>query len=103
LYSGQKEHFVKELLAGAALGTGKFGRGELSGLQANLRALCVVFSPWIYSAARTVGLKAGFPAAYQFAVAGVCILAEILHRAAQRAVKAKAEKDKLAAAGEAAK
>ena len=30
------------------------------GLQANLRALCVVFSPWIYSAARTVGLKAGF-------------------------------------------
>ena len=82
----QKSHGVAQMVGLAAGqckgkdGKPKFGSGELSGLQANMRALGVVFGPFIYSFAYTRGVSMGLPGAAFIACAMLSMLAEFLHR-----------------------
>ena len=75
----QRAHCVKQMATNYALETGNFGKGELSGLQANLRALCVSVGPFIY-ATMARGLKLGRPGAAFIAAACVATCAELTHR-----------------------
>ena len=76
----QKPHCIKQMATNLALKTGKFGKGELSGLQANLRALCVSIGPFVYAAAYARGVKVGRPGAAFLAAAVVCTAAELMHQ-----------------------
>jgi hypothetical protein len=77
--SGSKEHAVKQLLSGEAIDAG-FGRGELSGLLANLRALMVVVSSPIFSRVSLWGRAKGFPGAPLVAVTTIIMAAELVFR-----------------------
>ncbi len=77
--SGSKEHAVKQLLSGEAIDAG-FGRGELSGLLANLRALMVVVSSPIFSRVSLWGRANGFPGAPLVAVTTIIMAAELVFR-----------------------
>lgn len=82
--SGSKEHAVKQLLSGEAIDAG-FGRGELSGLLANLRALMVVVSSPIFSRVSLWGRANGFPGAPLVAVTAVIMAAELVFRTIDKA------------------
>lgn len=60
--------------------TKSFGKGELSGLQANLRALCVSIGPFLYAAAYARGIKMGRPGAALLLAAVVAASAELMHQ-----------------------
>ena len=55
-------------------------KGELSGLQANLRALMVSIGPFLYARAYSTGTKKGFPGAAFIAAAGVAVAAELVYQ-----------------------
>ena len=76
----QKGHAVKQFATNAALSTGQFGKGELSGLQANLRALCVSIGPFLYAAAYSRGVKIGRPGSAMLVAAAICVGAELAHQ-----------------------
>eukprot|EP00912_Choanoflagellata_sp_UC4_P001564 UC4_evm5s991 len=79
-YGDQRQNAAKQFHTQIGMDTGKFGKGELSGLTANLRALMVVFGPLIYSKAYNVGMKRKLPGAPFVAIAAVCMAAELCHR-----------------------
>lgn len=76
----QRTHCVKQLSTNLCLSTGRFGKGELSGLQANLRALCVSIGPFVYATLAARGFKRGRPGVAFVLSACVCMVAEWLHR-----------------------
>jgi hypothetical protein len=83
----QRANFVKEMHTAIALETNQLGKGELSGLQANLRALCVAIGPFLYSWAQTRGLENGYPGAVFLVVSLISALAELAHQRLQALVK----------------
>jgi DHA1 family tetracycline resistance protein-like MFS transporter len=81
--AGSKEHAVKQLLTGEAIDAG-FGRGELSGLVANLRALMVVIASPIFGRISLWGRGRGFPGAPLVAVTVFTTAAELVFRSITR-------------------
>ena len=82
--SGQKSNGVKQMLAKAAFDRQKttrdFGNGELSGLQANLRALMVSISPFLYAAFYRAGKNRGMKGGAFIGAAIVVMCAEMMHK-----------------------
>ena len=87
---------VKQLVTKTALNskvtTYKYGKGELSGLTANLRALVVAFSPLLYAKAYARGLKSGNAGGAFFVAAVIVVAAELIH--SKIATEAKEKKKK---------
>ena len=76
----------------AAKSTYVFGKGEFSGLIANLRALIVAITPLIHTKAYQLGLKVGQTGG-AFLTAGVFVLvAEYVHRKYVVSVRARSAK-----------
>jgi len=73
----QRTHGIKQLSTNLALKYGNMGKGELQGLQSNLRALCVSIGPFIYASAFSQGRKIGRPAMALLFSAGFVVLAEL--------------------------
>ena len=86
----QRTHCVKQMSTNLCLATGRFGKGELSGLQANLRALCVSIGPFVYAALAARGFKRGRPGMAFVLSAGICVVAEWLHQRLRRGLRRKA-------------
>jgi hypothetical protein len=81
---GQRMNGVKQMASSTAFDAAKstyvFGKGEFSGLIANLRALIVAITPLIHTKAYQLGLKVGQTGG-AFLTAGVFVLvAEYVHR-----------------------
>ena len=81
---GQRMNGVKQMASSVAFDASKsnyvFGKGEFSGLTANLRALIVAATPLIHTKAYQAGLKMGSTGG-AFVTAGVFVLiAEYVHR-----------------------
>eukprot|EP00946_MAST-07B_sp_MAST-7B-sp1_P005178 g5178.t1 len=79
----QRTHCVKQLSTNLCLATGRFGKGELSGLQANLRALCVSIGPFAYATLASWGFKNKRPGLAFLLSASFCVVAEWLHQRLQ--------------------
>jgi MFS family permease len=76
----QRSHGIKQLSTNLTLKSGLIGKGELAGLQANLRALCVSVGPFLYAAAYTRGIKIGRPALALLLSSSFVLMAEIYHQ-----------------------
>ena len=75
-----RSHGIKQLSTNLTLKGGLIGKGELAGLQANLRALCVSIGPFLYAMAYTRGVKMGRPAFALLLSASFVLLAEMYHQ-----------------------
>ena len=82
--SGQKMNGVKQMITKVALipkvTTRNFGKGELSGLLANLRAMMVAIAPNIYMFFYNYGLRSGRNGGAFLGLAVITVLAELMHR-----------------------
>ena len=82
--SGQKMNGVKQMITRVALDknvtTRKFGKGELSGLLANLRAMMVAIAPNIYMYFYNFGRRRGMEGGAFLGLAVITVLAELVHR-----------------------
>jgi DHA1 family tetracycline resistance protein-like MFS transporter len=90
----QRSHGIKQLATNLTLKHGSIGKGELAGLQANLRALCVSIGPFLYASAFTRGVKMGKPALALLLSATFVLLAEVYHRKLMVLLKEEEQKKK---------
>jgi MFS family permease len=74
-YAETRQSAIKASATDIAVKSG-LGKGEYSGLNANLRALCVFGAPFLYAS-----LYKSEPSRPYFGAATACVLAEALHRA----------------------
>eukprot|EP00943_MAST-04B_sp_MAST-4B-sp1_P005875 g5875.t1 len=82
--SGQKMNGVKQIITRVALNqkvtTRNFGKGELSGLLANLRAMMVAIAPNVYMFFYNYGRRNGMDGGAFIGLAFITIMAELVHR-----------------------
>jgi hypothetical protein len=75
---------VKQMITRVALDqkvtTRKFGKGELSGLLANLRAMMVAIAPNIYMYFYNFGRRRGMESGAFLGLVVITVLAELVHR-----------------------
>ena len=76
----QRTHGIKQLATNLSLKNSNIGKGELQGLQSNLRALCVSIGPFIYAWAFSKGIKIGRPALALVVSGMFVVLAERYHQ-----------------------
>ena len=80
----QRTHGIKQLTTNLVLQNTSLGKGELQGLQSNLRALCVSIGPFIYAYAFSAGVKIKKPALALILSAFFIMGAEVYHRKLQK-------------------
>lgn len=71
---------TKQMVARVALASGDIGKGELSGLQGNLRAMMVTIGPFLYSKAYESGSAVGLPGGSFLLCAAMAAAAEMSHK-----------------------
>jgi len=79
---------TRALATNMAVATGKLGKGEFGGLQANLRAFVSAVAPFLYSGLYRSGTAAGQPGRPYLFAAVAMLGAELIHRKL-RAIKSK--------------
>ena len=80
---GSKENALYQLMTGEAVDAG-FGKGELSGLVANLRAFMVIIAAPIFGQISMVGRRHNFPGGHLVAIAACTAVAELVFRTVKR-------------------
>jgi ABC-type glycerol-3-phosphate transport system substrate-binding protein len=88
-YGNLMQNATKAMGTSLAVEAG-MGKGEYSGLMANLRAGMVVFGPYLFgSIAYPLGQNVGMPGMPFVFIAAVLALAEVYHQKSKSALKAK--------------